>query len=179
MMIQQPPRSLESDSNFHRLKPSQSLQRSKVAFPKGHGRCRCSRVPSEEDTAPSSTDVRVPAERLDVAFLSLLGSVEHPIDVEILDPVLHVPRRRSGYGVFGVQSRVMDVDENPAGGVFVQERGDFAVDAAGGPQQGQLVGKRNVAVGLVSQFSGEVLKSEGCHGWWLDVRGVGRWENVH
>lgn len=73
----------------------------------------------------------------------------------------------------------MDVDENSVGGFFVEERGNFAIDGAGDPQQGHLVRERDFAVDIVPQFSREVSKSEGCHSWLLDVRRFGRRENMH
>lgn len=71
----------------------------------------------------------------------------------------------------------MDVHQDSVGGFFVEKRGNFAIDGAGDPQQGQLVREREFAVDIVPQFSREVSKSEGCHTWLLDVMTVWQAEN--
>lgn len=161
----QPAQSFEPNSGFHRLKTSKSLQRSKVAVSQESRRRRPTWVPSKKDTAQSSTNRRVPAERLNFTFSSVLRPVEYPIDVDILDRLFYVLRGRSSKRIFGVIGRVVDVHEDSVGGFIVEEWGDFAIDRAGDPQQGHFVRERNLAVDIVSQFSTEILKSEGGHTW--------------
>ena len=102
MVIVRPPQSLQSNSDLHGLKTSKSLQWFKVAVSKGYRQPGHTWAPSKEDTAQSSTNERVPAERLNVAFLSFFGLEECPIDVEILDLLFYVLKRWSSYRVLCV-----------------------------------------------------------------------------
>lgn len=56
------------------------------------------------------------------------------MDVEMLDLVFYMLRGRSIYWTYRVSVRVINVDEYSVGGFIVEERGDFAVDRAGGPR---------------------------------------------